>query len=178
MEVFHGQSIAEQFDRKLHLALHRLGRLLSPFREKDPFTIRLDADEFPECSGELRSDILAQALYRIEARFDGDQTITLYTNRTGTTWQRWNGYGGLACGPVRVRLFVFGLEGKALARIGPPTEVRARLKEWTGVSIYRDGFPVGPCGKPHDGQDIEVAAVFSRPMTETVCCLSVDCRGR
>jgi signal transduction histidine kinase len=133
----------------LRLSL-QLGRLLSPFREKDPFTIRLESDEFPEYSGELRSDILTQAPYRIEALFDGDQTITLSTNRTGAARQRWNGHGELACGPVRVRLFVFDLDGEALARIGPRMEVRAWLKEWTGVSIYRDGFRVWPYGEPHD----------------------------
>ena len=29
-------------------------------------------------------------------------------------------------------------------------EVRAWLREWTGVSIYRDGFRVWPYGEPHD----------------------------
>jgi hypothetical protein len=135
----------------LRLSL-QLGHLLSPFREKDPFTIRLDADEFPEYSGELRSDILTQAPYRIEARFDGDQTITLHTNRTGAARQRWNGHGELACGPVRVRLFVFDLEGEALARIAPRTEVRAWLRERTGVSIDRDGFRTGPDGESHHNQ--------------------------
>jgi hypothetical protein len=138
---------SERMFRRLSL---RLGRLRSPFREKDPFTIRLESDEFPEYSGELRSDILTQAPYRIEALFDGGQTITLSANRTGTARQRWNGHGELACGPVRVRLFVFDLECEALARIGPRMEVRAWLKEWTGVSIYRDGFRVWPYGEPHD----------------------------
>src|SRR5437879_2954389 len=41
-------------------------------------------------------------------------------------------------------------EGEALARIGPRLEVRAWLKEWTGVSVYRDGFRVWPYGEPHD----------------------------
>ena len=40
--------------------------------------------------------------------------------------------------------------GEALARIGPRLEVRAWLKEWTGVSIYRDGFRIWPYGEPHD----------------------------
>src|SRR5262245_29691592 len=36
----------------------RLSRLLSPFREQDPFTIRIESDEFPEYAGDLRSDFL------------------------------------------------------------------------------------------------------------------------
>jgi hypothetical protein len=53
------------------------------------------------------------------------------------------------CGLVRVRLFVFDLSGEALARIGPRAEVRAWRWEWTGVSIYRDGFRVWPHAEPH-----------------------------
>jgi hypothetical protein len=51
---------------------------------------------------------------------------------------------------IRVRLFVFDLEGEALARSGLRTEVRAWLREWTGVRIDRDGFRVWPYGEPHD----------------------------
>jgi hypothetical protein len=29
-------------------------------------------------------------------------------------------------------------------------EVRAWLKEWTGVSIYRDGLRIWPYGEPQD----------------------------
>ncbi len=78
------------------------------------------------------------------------QTITLSLNGRTPLAQRWNGQGDLRCGPVRVRLFVFDLEGEALARIGPRMEVRAWLREWTGISIYRDGFRVWPYGEPHD----------------------------
>src|SRR5262249_11772210 len=84
----------ERMFRRLSL---RLGRLLSPFRANDPFTIRIESDEFPEYAGEQRFDILEKAPYQIEAEFDGRQTITLRTNRTGTVQQRWNGHGELAC---------------------------------------------------------------------------------
>jgi signal transduction histidine kinase len=137
----------ERMFRRLSI---RLGRLLSPFRERDQFTIRIESDEFPEYAGELRSDIIQKAPYRIEARFDGEQTITVSTARTRAVQQRWNGRGELTCGAVRIRLFAFDLEGEALARIGPRMEVRAWLKEWTGVSIYRDGFRIWPYGEPHD----------------------------
>ena len=137
----------ERMFRRLSI---RLGRLLSPFREKDQFTIRIESDEFPDYAGELRSEILEKAPYRIEARFDGQQSITVNTNRIREVEQRWNGHGELSCGPVRIRLFVFDLEGEAVARIGPRMEVRAWLKEWTGISIYRDGFRIWPYGEPHD----------------------------
>lgn len=138
---------SERMFRRLSI---RLSRLLSPFRENDPFVIRIESDEFPQYSGELRADFLGKAPYRVEAEFDGQQTIGIALNGRPSAAQRWNGQGDLSCGPVKVRLYVFDLDGEALARVGPRMEVRAWLREWTGVSIYRDGFRVWPYGEPHD----------------------------
>jgi signal transduction histidine kinase len=138
----------ERMFRRLSL---RLSRLLSPFRsDQDHFVIRIESDDFPEYSGELRQDFLEKAPYKVEAEFDGEQTVTIALNGRRAVAQRWNGHGELACGPVRIRIFAFDLEGEALAKIGPRMEVRAWLREWTGVSIYRDGFRVWPYGEPHD----------------------------
>jgi signal transduction histidine kinase len=136
----------ERMFRRLSL---RLSRLLSPFREDKGFTIRIESDEFPQYSGEIRADFLDKAPYGIEASFDGKESIS-FTLNGRKLQQRWNGQGELSSGPVRIRLFAFDLEGEALAKIGPRMEVRAWLKEWTGVSIYRDGFRVWPYGEPHD----------------------------
>lgn len=137
----------ERMFRRLSL---RLSRLLSPFREKNQFAIRMESDEFPEYSGELRADFLKKAPYNVEAKFDGQESISLALNGRKSSNQAWNGAGELTCGPVTIRLFAFDLEGEALARIAPRTEVRAWLREWTGISIYRDGFRVWPYGEPHD----------------------------
>jgi signal transduction histidine kinase len=128
----------------------RLTRLRSPFGEQNRFSIRIDSDEFPQYSGELRSDILERAPYRIDAVFDGQESIEINMNGARSVEHLWNGHGDLRCGPVRVRLFAFDLETEAIARIGPRMEVRAWLKEWSGVSVYRDGFRVWPYGEPHD----------------------------
>jgi signal transduction histidine kinase len=138
---------SERMFRRLSI---RLSRLLSPFRQNDPFVIRIESDEFPHYSGELRADFLDRAPYRVEAEFDGRQNISLSLNGRAAHVHRWNGQGDLACGPVCIRLYVFDLEAEALARIGPRQEARAWLREWTGVSIYRDGFRVWPYGEPHD----------------------------
>ncbi len=138
---------SERMFRRLSI---RLSRLLSPFRQNDPFVIRIESDEFPHYSGELRGDFLDRAPYRVEAEFDGTQAISMSLNGRPPKVHRWNGQGDLNCGPVCVRLYVFDLEAEALARIGPRQEARGWLREWTGVSIYRDGFRVWPYGEPHD----------------------------
>ena len=118
-------------------------------------------------AGELRSDIIDKAPYRIEAVFDGVETVSLTTG-SGTSSQRWTGQGELTCGPARIRLFACDLEGEALARIGPRAEVRAWLREWTGVSVYRDGFRVWPYGEPHD----DWLRLDQRRVNNPVCHLS------
>jgi signal transduction histidine kinase len=138
---------SERMFRRLSI---RLSRLLSPFRQNDPFVIRIESDEFPHYSGDLRADFLDRAPYRVEAEFDGRQSISLSLNGRPAAVQRWNGQGDLGCGPVCVRLYVFDLEAEALAKVGPRQEARAWLREWTGVSVYRDGFRVWPYGEPHD----------------------------
>jgi signal transduction histidine kinase len=127
----------------------RLARLVSPFGDRDGFRIVIDSDEFPDYTGELRNDFLAGSPYPLEGSFDGDDGIDL---RVGSRkWKcRWPGPGILTCGPVKVRLYAFDLDTTSLARVGPNTEVRAWLREWSGVSVYRDGFRVWPYGEPHD----------------------------
>lgn len=127
----------------------RLSRLKSPFLERDDFTIAIESDEFPQYAGELHTDFLDKSPYRIEASFDGAETLSVRLNGGEAVTHRWNG-SQLGCGPVRVRIFGFDLETEAVARIGPRMEVRAWLKEWCGISIYRDGFRVWPYGEPHD----------------------------
>ena len=128
----------------------RLSRLLSPFRDGGNFTIRIESDEFPQYSGEMRADVLDRAPYRIEAQFDGNETVEINVNGTKSVQHLWNGTSDLRCGPVKVRIFGFDLETEAVARVGPRMEVRAWLREWSGISVYRDGFRVWPYGEPHD----------------------------
>lgn len=137
----------ERMFRRLSM---RLSRLLFPFRDRDDFRIIIDSDEFPEYSGKLRSEIIDRAPYRIDASFNGRDAIRVKLNGSRAVEHPWNGSGKLSCGPVRVRIFAFDLEGNALARVGPRMEVRAWMREWSGISIYRDGFRIWPYGEPHD----------------------------
>lgn len=138
---------SERLFRKLCM---RLARLRSPFEAADAFKIVMHSDDFPDYSGEVVADYLAKAPYQLEASFDGGQNITIKLQGEAARETVWNGAGALTCGAVRVRLFAFDLETPAIARIGPNRDVRAWLKEWTGVSIYRDSFRVWPYGEPHD----------------------------
>jgi len=128
----------------------RLSRLCSPFRELDDFTIMLESDEFPHYAGELRSEFLEQAPYRIDAAFDGHECLKIRLNGEPATSDMWSDSRHPCCGPIRARIFAFDLETESLARIGPRAEVRAWLREWSGISVYRDGFRVWPYGEPHD----------------------------
>ncbi len=129
----------------------RLSRLVSPFSgQPRGFKILIESDEFPEYAGEVGGGYLDAAPYRVEAEFDGSQGIAIRLNGGRAVKQSWTGDEPLGCGPVRVRLYAFDLETEALARLGPRTDVRAWLKEWSGVSIYRDSFRVWPYGEPHD----------------------------
>ena len=127
----------------------RLARMVSPFGNRDGFQIVIESDEFPDYSGELRNDFLGNSPYQLEASFDGDDGIEI---RLGNRkWKRrWPGPGSLTCGPVKVHLYAFDLDTTSLARMGPNVEVRAWLREWSGVNVYRDGFRVWPYGEPHD----------------------------
>lgn len=141
---------SEWTERMFRRLATRLSRLQTPFRELGDFTICIDSDEFPLYSGELRSEILDKAPYRIEATFDGESTISYRINREKEVELPWTESTALKCGPVRIRIFGFDLETDAIARLGPRMEVRAWLREWSGVSIYRDGFRIWPYGEPHD----------------------------
>jgi len=128
----------------------RLARLISPFDAKKGFRILVESDEFPQYSGEVGRGYVEVAPYKVEAEFDGDHSISLKINGIKAARHSVPEAERLSCGPVRARLFAFDLETEALAKLGPRAEVRAWLREWSGVSVYRDGFRVWPYGEPSD----------------------------
>ena len=114
----------ERMFRRLSL---RLSRLLSPFRtDKDRFVIHIESDEFPEYSGELRQDFLEKAPYRVEAQFDGEQTVTIALNDRQ------------AGRPALER------PGRAFLRPGQDPHLRVRPR----------GGIAGPDRPPHGGQGV------------------------
>ena len=128
----------------------RLQRLLSPVVSDTGFRVEINSDEFPDYQGPLQISFLDRATYRIQAEFDGHDRIIGQIGNQKAIRHRWDGSGSLSCGPVRVTIHCYDLEPEALAKVGPPQDVRAWLREWSGISIYRDGFRVLPYGEPDD----------------------------
>lgn len=128
----------------------RLARLMSPFDAGKGFRILVESDEFPQYSGEVGGGYLQVAPYKLEAEFDGSSAVSVRINDARPARHVLQEEERPACGPVKVRLFGFDLETEALSKLGPRTEVRAWLREWAGISVYRDGFRIWPYGEPHD----------------------------
>lgn len=138
-------------ERMFRRLCNRLARLRPPFEHSgNDFEIVIESDEFPDYSGQIQNRYLDRAPYRIDARFDGEQMVRVQINGAPASEHLWNGSAGLACGPVRLRLYGFDLETDSLALLGPRVEARAWLRQWSGVSLYRDGFRVWPYGEPQD----------------------------
>jgi signal transduction histidine kinase len=128
----------------------RLARLISPFDAKKGFRILVESDEFPHYSGEVGGGYLDAAPYKVEAEFDGNSALSIRINDGRSVRHTLSDEDKPSCGPLRARLFAFDLETESLAKLGPRAEVRAWLREWSGVSVYRDGFRVWPYGEPSD----------------------------
>lgn len=128
----------------------RLTRLVSPLEGLGDFAVNMVSDEFPEYSDCLHPEFLNKAPYHIDARLVDGLTVETRLGTEKPASHRWNGDGELTCGPVRVRLYAFDLETEAMARLGPRMEARSWIRQWAGVSIYRDGFRVWPYGEPDD----------------------------
>jgi signal transduction histidine kinase len=128
----------------------RLARLMSPFDAGKGFRILIESDEFPEYSGEIGGGYLNVAPYKLEAEFDGAGAVSVCINDAKPERHVLPEDERPVCGPVKVRLFAYDLETESLAKLGPRAEVRAWLREWSGISIYRDGFRIWPYGEPHD----------------------------
>jgi len=94
------------------------------FREADQFSIRIISDDFPNTPGRYVRTSCSR--HRIAwKRRSRIQTISIALNGRNAIATAGNGQGELTCGPMRIRLFAFDLDGEALAKIAPRIEIRA-----------------------------------------------------
>ncbi|MCK6680981.1 MAG: ATP-binding protein [Thermoanaerobaculia bacterium] len=154
-------------ERKFRRLSTRLARLRPPHSLTNGLSIVIESDEFPVYCGEVGPGFLDRAPHHLEADFDGRGWIDLKLNHQ-VSRSRWPEARGLTCGPVRLQIFAFDLETEAIGRLGPRMEVRAWLREWSGISVYRDGFRVWPYGEPHD----DWLRLDHRRVNNPVVCLS------
>ena len=129
---------------------NRMNRLLSPFSSAaEGFSVEIISDDFPDYAGEIKTPYFNSAPYRLRAEYDGRQTVTFEFNGEKEEFI-WPGPGELHCGPVSFALHAFDLETEAIRRLGSIQDIKAWLREWSGFSVYRDGFKVLPYGEPDD----------------------------
>ncbi len=138
----------ERMYRKIVL---KLARLRSPSTVHGGFDIEIRSDVFPDYQGELSRDFLQESPYSVEADYDGSGKISFRLKGQKLAHTPWSGGGTIPiCGPVKIRLHGFDLETSSIAKVGPVSETRAWLRQWSGISMFRDGYRVYPYGEPND----------------------------
>lgn len=139
-----------------------LARLISPNTDANDFAIILDCTSFPEFSGQVTNRVLNRAAYRLQGQVDSEGLLH-FNDATGTHSivdlrakmpdQFWGENGLLRlplCGPFGIALHAWDLDLMGLRRAGMDRTMRQILKQWSGVSIYRDRFRVLPYGEKDD----------------------------
>jgi signal transduction histidine kinase len=142
--------------RELH---SRLSRLISPFREVTDFVIELHIPGHPEWSGQVQPPVLlAHPRYQLngavdkEGFFDG---TLMYDGAAVMEFKKrkLDGAGEVPlCGPFSIEIRAWDRDREGLDPIATRLnqtimEIRRTLNDYSGVSIYRDGFRVYPYGQ-------------------------------
>lgn len=137
----------------------RLSRLISPFKEVSDFQIELIVPGHPELSGDVQPpDLLAHPRYQLNGSVDAGgyfDGVLLYEGKQVDQYARkklGNKSDAPLCGPFSSEIRVWdrdreGLDPVATRLNQSIMEVRRTLSNYSGVSIYRDGFRVYPYGQ-------------------------------
>jgi signal transduction histidine kinase len=168
--LLHMEGLRTEWDREKVLALHRaLSRLISPFATADGggpqnFRIALEVpNDLRDLSGEIGPvETLQNPEYLLRGHIAADGSFE-FTRRIG----RDGGDEELSdvlkpadrrtptCGPLELELRIWDRDAAALRSIAHERglgvrDFRSELDEFSGVSIYRDGFRVFPYGERGD----------------------------
>lgn len=137
----------------------RLSRLISPFDEVSDFRITLDIPGYPQWSGDVQPPkLIAMPRYQLNGAVDAEgffDGVLLYENAQVKEFIKQKlGNKGEAprCGPFSTEIRVWDRDREGLDPVASRlnqsiTEVRRTLNNYSGVSIYRDGFRVYPYGQ-------------------------------
>ena len=154
------ETLRKGWDDDDYEALHsRLSRLISPFEDVSDFEIELDIPAHPEFSGPVEPpEVVLQPIYLLEGRLskkgrftgvvkhDGKVVRTFEKLKLGKKDER------PLSGPFQVEIRAWDRDRDSLQPIAERysqtvTEIRKVLNNYSGVSIYRDGFRVYPYGQ-------------------------------
>ncbi len=168
--MLHMEGLRTDWDREKFLTLNRaLSRLISPFASTEGegpqnFRISLEAPgELADLSGEIGPVEALQNpeyLLRGGVAADGSYEFTLRIGRKGED-RKISGVlkpedrSAPTCGPLDLELRVWDRDADAIRAIAGEQglgvrDFRRELDEFSGVSIYRDGFRVFPYGERGD----------------------------
>ena len=135
--------------------------LVSPFEEKNNFSIYITAPEYDLYEVKLENNILRQRYAKVEAKIktqsiDNGERKTVfcarYADREGTIKDFSEELKKVyICGDLQITIYYF-LRDASLKFDGlKASEAKAELDTFCGVKIYRDGFRVRPYGE--EGND-------------------------
>lgn len=139
-----------------------LTRLISPNTKTDDFAIILECSNRPEFSGIVTNRLLDQAPYQLRGRVDASgrlhieeagRTVKIVDLRSRMREYLSDGNGRsqpLSCGPFSLALHAWDLDAVSQSELKVDRATRQTLKQWSGISIYRDGFRVLPYGERGD----------------------------
>jgi signal transduction histidine kinase len=168
--LLHMEGLRTDWDREKVLTLNRaLSRLISPFASGDgqgPHNFHISVEvpgELSDLSGEIGPvEALQNPEYLLRGTVAADGTFE-FTVRIGRKNEEEKVSGVLkpgdrrapTCGPLDLELRVWDREADAIRAIASEQglgvrDFRRELDEFSGVSIYRDGFRVFPYGERGD----------------------------
>ena len=161
----HGTRLTLQGLRKVwnaedYQALHaRLSRLISPLDKLHDFRIELTIPEQPELSGAVGApELLSEPRYQLTGQLDAQGCFSgqiLYGRKVTQAYKN-HRIGDAAelpsCGPFDVEIRAWDRDREGLQPLTESLglgirEIRRTLDDYSGVSIYRDGFRVYPYGQ-------------------------------
>lgn len=139
-----------------------LTRLISPNARTDDFTLVLSCSNLPELSGPITNRFLDQSPYQLQGKVDvsgrlhleGDgwktRVVDLRTKAREAFLDQDGKLRAPRCGSFSLALHAWDLDAIAQTAVKVDRGTRQTLKQWCGVSIYRDGFRVLPYGERGD----------------------------